>query len=41
MLSGSQDKTLKLWDAASGALLPAFAGNSGWVPSVAFSPDGR
>ena len=41
VLSGSQDYTLKLWDAASGALLRAFQGHSGWVYSVAFSPDAR
>src|SRR5262249_30790407 len=41
VLSGSWDNTLKLWDAASGALLRTFAGHSGWVSSVAFSPDGR
>src|SRR5262249_47382318 len=34
------DNTLKLWDAASGALLRTFKGHSSWVRSVAFSPDG-
>ena len=40
MLSGSGDKTLKLWDAATGALLRTFEGHSDVVNSVAFSPDG-
>ncbi len=40
VLSGSGDKTLKLWDAATGALLRTFEGHSDTVISVAFSPDG-
>ena len=40
LLSGSDDKTLKLWDAATGALLRTFEGHSDQVRSVAFSPDG-
>ena len=32
--------TLKLWDAATGQLLRTFEGHTGWVTSVAFSPDG-
>ncbi len=40
MLSGSDDKTLKLWDAATGALLRTFEGHTDVVTSVAFSPDG-
>ena len=31
---------MKLWDAATGALLRTFEGHSDWVNSVAFSPDG-
>jgi WD40 repeat protein/uncharacterized caspase-like protein len=38
--SGSADKTLKLWDASTGALLRTFKGHSKEVSSVAFSPDG-
>src|SRR6185369_13861840 len=41
VLSGSADKTLKLWDVASGALVRSFVGHSGAVRSVAFSPDAR
>ena len=35
------DKTLKLWDLASGKELRTFTGHSGWVSSVAIAPDGR
>ena len=35
------DKTLKLWDLASGKELRTFTGHSGWVHSVAIAPDGR
>jgi WD40 repeat protein len=40
VLSGSGDKTIKLWDAATGALIRTFEGHSGEVQSVALSPDG-
>jgi WD40 repeat protein/serine/threonine protein kinase len=40
-LSGSWDRTLRLWDAATGRCLRIFAGHIGDVCSVAFSPDGR
>ena len=36
----ARDKTVKLWDAATGALLRTFEGHSDAVTSVAFSPDG-
>ena len=35
------DTTVKLWDAANGALRKTFKGHDGLVFSVAFSPDGR
>jgi hypothetical protein len=41
VLSGSDDKTLKLWDAPNGTLLRTFQGHLLGVNSVAFSPDGR
>ena len=41
VLSGSWDKSLKLWDAATGRLIRTFTGHSDGVKSVAFSPDGR
>jgi hypothetical protein len=41
LASGSEDNTIRLWDAASGALLRTLEGHTDWVLSVAFSPDGR
>ena len=42
LASGSEDKTIKLWDAASGGReLRTLQGHSAGVRSVAFSPDGR
>ena len=40
IVSGSVDKTLRLWDAVSGAHLNTLKGHSDSVGSVAFSPDG-
>ncbi len=40
-LSGSGDKTLKLWEIASGRLVRTFEGHINTVKCVAFSPDGR
>jgi WD40 repeat protein/serine/threonine protein kinase len=39
--SGSQDHTIRVWDAASGQLLRTLEKHSHWVRSVAWSPDGR
>lgn len=39
LLSGSDDKTVKLWDISSGVCLCTFDGHEGAVTSVAFSPD--
>ncbi len=39
-LSASSDKTLKLWDVASGRELRAFTGHTAGVTTVVFSPDG-
>ncbi len=41
LLSGSNDNTLKLWDAASGQLIRSWAAQRISVTAVAFSPDGR
>jgi WD40 repeat protein len=41
VLTGSVDKTAKLWDAETGKEIRSFAGHSEYVESVAFSPDGR
>lgn len=40
-LSGSDDRTMRLWDLSSGRCLREFKGHSGAVNAVAFSPDGR
>ena len=40
LASGSHDKTVKLWDIATGDVLRTLAGHTDWVRSVAFSPDG-
>jgi WD40 repeat protein len=39
VVSGSDDKTVRLWDASTGAPLHTLEGHSGSVTSVAFSPD--
>ena len=42
IVSGSRDKTLRLWDATSGAPIGApLRGHDERVSSVAFSPDGQ
>jgi WD40 repeat protein len=41
VVSGSGDKTVRLWDAATGTALQALEGHSNEVSSVAFSPDGK
>ena len=40
-LSGSDDKTLRLWDVANGTEIRRFEGHSRAVCTVAFAPDGR
>jgi WD40 repeat protein len=40
-LSGSKDRTLKLWDIRSGREVRTFRGHTGTVRSVAISADGR
>ena len=39
--SGSDDKTVKIWDAATGTILRSLRGHSASVTSVFFSPDGK
>ena len=42
IVSGSHDKTLRVWDAESGSsILGPLLGHTNWVTSVAFSPDGN
>jgi WD40 repeat protein len=42
LASGSwDDKTIKLWDVATGSLVRTLTGHTDYVRSVAFSPDGR
>ncbi|KAH8750139.1 hypothetical protein F5883DRAFT_225734 [Diaporthe sp. PMI_573] len=41
LASGSHDKTVRLWDVATGAQKQTLEGHEGWVRSVAFSPDGQ
>ncbi|PKY04551.1 WD40 repeat-like protein, partial [Aspergillus campestris IBT 28561] len=41
LASGSYDKTVRLWDPATGALQQTLEGHTSLVQSVAFSPDGR
>ena len=40
-LSGSSDRTVRLWDVASGEELAAFAGPASLINGVAFAPNGR
>ena len=40
LASGSDDRTIRLWDAKTGAHIRTFTGHTGAVNSVAFSPDG-
>ena len=41
VVTGSEDKTVRRWDAATGAQLRQFVGHTGPVIQVAVSPDGR
>ena len=40
IVSASDDRTVKVWEAASGKLLNTLSGHEGWVRSCAWSPDG-
>jgi WD40 repeat protein len=37
----SRDKTLRIWDVASGKAVHTLQGHTGWLTAVAWSPDGK
>ena len=39
LVSGSNDKTVKLWDIQTGGVIRTFHGHTNWVQSVSISPD--
>jgi len=39
--TGSRDKTIKLWDTASGGMLRSLAGHDNWVRALVFHPSGK
>ena len=41
IVSGSGDKTIKIWDIKTGECLNTLEGHSYWVNSVTISPDGK
>ena len=41
MASASEDKTVRLWDSATGAARQTLEGHTSYVSAVAFSPDGK
>jgi WD40 repeat protein len=41
LAGGSTDRTIKLWQVATGKELRTLQGHTDWVSSVAFSPDGQ
>ncbi|MEH2236663.1 serine/threonine-protein kinase [Nostoc sp.] len=41
LASGSDDKTVKIWNIESGDEIRTFTGHSDWVYAVAISPDGK
>ena len=41
VVSGSGDRTVRVWDAQSGIELACLRGHTNWATSVAFAPDGR
>ena len=41
LASGSEDATVRLWDADTGQLLRTLKEHTGWVFNIAFSPKGR
>ena len=41
LLSGSKDRSLRLWDVARGKKVQTFAGHDNWVTAAALSADGK
>ncbi|KAI8318458.1 lissencephaly-1 [Martensiomyces pterosporus] len=41
IVSGSRDKTLRLWDSSSGQLYHTFVGHDDWVRDFVFHPSGK
>ena len=41
IVSGSRDKTLRVWDVNHGLCLQTLRGHTGWVNCVGVLPDGR
>ncbi|KAN0087273.1 hypothetical protein V8E54_000961 [Elaphomyces granulatus] len=41
LASASLDKTVRLWDASTGAWRQTLEGHSDWIKAIAFSPDGK
>ncbi len=39
--AGAGDKTVQVWDAATGQVLMTYPGHTAWVEAVAWSPDGK
>ena len=39
LVSGSHDKTVRLWDIQTGGVIRSYYGHTGWVVSVSISPD--
>ena len=40
LASGSEDKTIRLWDVSTRETIAILEGHTHWVTSVAYSPDG-
>ena len=41
IVSGGEDKTIRIWDSHNGRQIRVFEGHSAALSSVAFSPDGK
>ena len=41
LLTGSKDRSLRLWDVASGKKLQTFVGHENWVTAASLSTDGK